>query len=213
MHSVRNHLQVIAAAQAGKHNEKRESYGDSIIIDPWGTVIARLPGIPFSPLYFFELGFFCVSSLGLLCSRFIWLLKCLVCYFIMLHQSSIFLHWNAWCGIQLACITCCMFVLEPSYPKTCETTVFYTYIDAIAWLEKCGCRSALHWICSCRSWFVKSWGCENSNANFRGTSIPVTLFQFQPGPEVLFVFVYNSLLLSYVLQHRKFDSDWKPTPL
>ncbi|KAF8661077.1 hypothetical protein HU200_057178 [Digitaria exilis] len=34
---------VIAAAQAGKHNEKRESYGDSIIIDPWGTVIARLP--------------------------------------------------------------------------------------------------------------------------------------------------------------------------
>ncbi|KAL0923227.1 hypothetical protein M5K25_007272 [Dendrobium thyrsiflorum] len=34
---------VIAAAQAGKHNEKRESYGGSLIIDPWGTVIARLP--------------------------------------------------------------------------------------------------------------------------------------------------------------------------
>lgn len=36
--------QVIAAAQAGKHNEKRESYGDTLIIDPWGTVIGRLPG-------------------------------------------------------------------------------------------------------------------------------------------------------------------------
>ncbi|XP_039136160.1 uncharacterized protein LOC120273577 isoform X2 [Dioscorea cayenensis subsp. rotundata] len=35
--------QVVAAAQAGKHNEKRESYGDSLIIDPWGRIIARLP--------------------------------------------------------------------------------------------------------------------------------------------------------------------------
>uniref|UniRef100_A0A803NCH9 CN hydrolase domain-containing protein n=1 Tax=Chenopodium quinoa TaxID=63459 RepID=A0A803NCH9_CHEQI len=26
---------VIAAAQAGRHNDKRESYGDSLIIDPW----------------------------------------------------------------------------------------------------------------------------------------------------------------------------------
>lgn len=40
--------QVIAAAQAGKHNDKRESYGDTLIIDPWGTVVGRLPGkIPF----------------------------------------------------------------------------------------------------------------------------------------------------------------------
>jgi predicted amidohydrolase len=38
-------LQVLAAAQAGKHNEKRESYGDAIIVDPWGKVIARLSGI------------------------------------------------------------------------------------------------------------------------------------------------------------------------
>lgn len=36
--------QVIAAAQAGKHNDKRESYGDTLIIDPWGTVVSRLPG-------------------------------------------------------------------------------------------------------------------------------------------------------------------------
>ncbi|XP_015074504.1 nitrilase-like protein 2 isoform X2 [Solanum pennellii] len=33
---------VIAAAQAGKHNDKRESYGDTLIIDPWGTIVGRL---------------------------------------------------------------------------------------------------------------------------------------------------------------------------
>ena len=33
---------VIAAAQAGRHNEKRESYGHSLIIDPWGDVIGSL---------------------------------------------------------------------------------------------------------------------------------------------------------------------------
>ena len=33
---------VIAAAQAGKHNAKRESYGHSLIIDPWGEVIGKL---------------------------------------------------------------------------------------------------------------------------------------------------------------------------
>ncbi|XP_078179384.1 nitrilase/cyanide hydratase and apolipoprotein N-acyltransferase family protein [Carex rostrata] len=41
--AIETQCYVIAAAQAGKHSEKRESYGDSIIIDPWGTVIARLP--------------------------------------------------------------------------------------------------------------------------------------------------------------------------
>lgn len=33
---------VIAAAQAGRHNEKRESYGHSIIVDPWGEVVGKL---------------------------------------------------------------------------------------------------------------------------------------------------------------------------
>lgn len=33
---------VIAAAQAGRHNEKRESYGRSLIVDPWGEVVGRL---------------------------------------------------------------------------------------------------------------------------------------------------------------------------
>ena len=33
---------MIAAAQAGTHNEKRTSYGHSMIISPWGDVIAEL---------------------------------------------------------------------------------------------------------------------------------------------------------------------------
>lgn len=35
---------VIAAAQVGWHNEKRRSYGHSIVIDPWGEVLAELGG-------------------------------------------------------------------------------------------------------------------------------------------------------------------------
>lgn len=33
---------VIAAAQAGPHNEKRRSYGHSMIVNPWGEVVAQL---------------------------------------------------------------------------------------------------------------------------------------------------------------------------
>lgn len=31
----------MAAAQTGKHNEKRVSYGHSMIVDPWGAVIGQ----------------------------------------------------------------------------------------------------------------------------------------------------------------------------
>lgn len=41
--AIETQCYVIAAAQAGNHNESRESYGDSLIIDPWGTIIGRLP--------------------------------------------------------------------------------------------------------------------------------------------------------------------------
>ncbi|CAN8246846.1 unnamed protein product [Cochlearia groenlandica] len=41
--AIETQCYVIAAAQAGKHNGKRESYGDTLIIDPWGTVVGRLP--------------------------------------------------------------------------------------------------------------------------------------------------------------------------
>ncbi|KAE8414507.1 carbon-nitrogen hydrolase [Aspergillus pseudocaelatus] len=33
---------VIAAAQAGSHNEKRRSYGHSMIVNPWGEIVAQL---------------------------------------------------------------------------------------------------------------------------------------------------------------------------
>ncbi|KAI3421103.1 Nitrilase and fragile histidine triad fusion protein NitFhit [Globodera pallida] len=32
---------VVAAAQTGKHNDKRISYGHSMVVDPWGTVVAQ----------------------------------------------------------------------------------------------------------------------------------------------------------------------------
>jgi predicted amidohydrolase len=35
---------VIAAAQAGRHNSKRESYGHSMIVDPWGEIISQVCG-------------------------------------------------------------------------------------------------------------------------------------------------------------------------
>ncbi|WAR25084.1 NFT1-like protein [Mya arenaria] len=39
--AIENQCYVVAAAQTGKHNEKRSSYGHSLIVDPWGVVIAE----------------------------------------------------------------------------------------------------------------------------------------------------------------------------
>lgn len=36
---------VIAAAQYGKHNEKRSSNGHSLVVDPWGVVLADAGGV------------------------------------------------------------------------------------------------------------------------------------------------------------------------
>lgn len=36
---------VLAAAQVGKHNDKRESYGHSVVYDPWGELLADAGGI------------------------------------------------------------------------------------------------------------------------------------------------------------------------
>ncbi|KAF5246656.1 hypothetical protein FAUST_1218 [Fusarium austroamericanum] len=36
---------VIASGQVGKHNEKRSSWGQSMIIDPWGKVVLKLKGV------------------------------------------------------------------------------------------------------------------------------------------------------------------------
>ncbi len=41
--AIENQCWIVAAAQHGHHNEKRESFGHSLIIDPWGVVSAELP--------------------------------------------------------------------------------------------------------------------------------------------------------------------------
>jgi nitrilase len=41
--AIENLCFVVAAAQWGRHASGRETWGDSIIIDYWGTVLARLP--------------------------------------------------------------------------------------------------------------------------------------------------------------------------
>lgn len=44
--AVENQCYVLASAQGGKHPSGRRTWGDSMIIDPWGTVLARLPEGP-----------------------------------------------------------------------------------------------------------------------------------------------------------------------
>jgi nitrilase len=41
--AIENLSYVVAAGQWGAHANGRETYGDSLIIDHWGTVLARLP--------------------------------------------------------------------------------------------------------------------------------------------------------------------------
>jgi nitrilase len=41
--AIENLCYVVAPAQAGRHEGGRETYGDSLIVDPWGEVLARLP--------------------------------------------------------------------------------------------------------------------------------------------------------------------------
>lgn len=39
--AVENQAWVVAPAQWGRHSEKRESYGHTMIVDPWGTVVGE----------------------------------------------------------------------------------------------------------------------------------------------------------------------------
>jgi hypothetical protein len=39
--AIENGCFVFAAAQAGQHESKRESYGHSLIVDPWGEILAE----------------------------------------------------------------------------------------------------------------------------------------------------------------------------
>lgn len=37
--AIENQCYIIAAGQGGRHNEKRETWGHSMVIDPWGTIL------------------------------------------------------------------------------------------------------------------------------------------------------------------------------
>ncbi|VDP28243.1 unnamed protein product [Schistosoma mattheei] len=39
--AIENQCYVVAAAQEGKHNEGRSSYGHSLVVDPWGQIITE----------------------------------------------------------------------------------------------------------------------------------------------------------------------------
>ena len=39
--AIENQIYVLAADQGGRHDNGRHTYGHSMIVDPWGTVLAR----------------------------------------------------------------------------------------------------------------------------------------------------------------------------
>jgi len=41
--AIENLAYVIAPAQVGKHSASRQTYGNAMIVDPWGVVLARCP--------------------------------------------------------------------------------------------------------------------------------------------------------------------------
>ena len=46
--AIENGAFVIAAAQGGKHEDGRETYGHSLVVDPWGEVVldaGEAPGV------------------------------------------------------------------------------------------------------------------------------------------------------------------------
>ncbi|RUQ31686.1 MAG: carbon-nitrogen hydrolase family protein [Candidatus Competibacteraceae bacterium] len=51
--AIENQCYVIAAAQGGRHSNGRETFGDSLLIDPWGLILDRLawgPGVALANL-------------------------------------------------------------------------------------------------------------------------------------------------------------------
>lgn len=42
--AIENGVFMVAAAQAGLHEDGRETYGHSMIVDPWGRILAEAPG-------------------------------------------------------------------------------------------------------------------------------------------------------------------------
>lgn len=44
--AIESQCYVLAAAQYGRHNVKRESFGHSLAVDPWGKILADAGGYP-----------------------------------------------------------------------------------------------------------------------------------------------------------------------
>lgn len=44
--AIENQCYVVAPAQIGRHSPRRTSHGHAMIIDPWGTILARAPDRP-----------------------------------------------------------------------------------------------------------------------------------------------------------------------
>ena len=53
--AIEAELFVVAAAQAGRHEDGRETYGHSLVADPWGEIVVEMggePGLAFAELDF-----------------------------------------------------------------------------------------------------------------------------------------------------------------
>jgi predicted amidohydrolase len=51
--AIEAELFVVAAAQAGRHEDGRETYGHSLVVDPWGELVLEMggePGVAFAEL-------------------------------------------------------------------------------------------------------------------------------------------------------------------
>jgi len=51
--AIESEVFVVAAAQAGRHEDGRETYGHSLVIDPWGEVLLEMgeePGLAFAEI-------------------------------------------------------------------------------------------------------------------------------------------------------------------
>mmetsp|Transcript_2739 Transcript_2739/g.3901 ORF Transcript_2739/g.3901 Transcript_2739/m.3901 type:complete len:330 (-) Transcript_2739:195-1184(-) len=44
--AIETQCYIIAAAQCGQHNEQRESYGHSMVVDPWGDIVTQCSDYP-----------------------------------------------------------------------------------------------------------------------------------------------------------------------
>lgn len=42
--AIETQCYVVAAAQVGRHHEKRSSYGHALVVDPWGEVVGDCGG-------------------------------------------------------------------------------------------------------------------------------------------------------------------------